>query len=145
MYVKIPERVVLALNLDPEETYRVMKYMYGLYYAGWPSASPSCPTASAAAYLTYVYSTSLVSIVDESHDIEELKAMMEQLFEIIVLADRHSGVNIEHRDDELLKLTQLKLLNSILTEFDDEIKAAKGRHMTNRPVISDEPFDRMSI
>ena len=169
LYVKIPKRVALALNLDPEETYRVMKYMYGLpdagraYYDAYSehlmsngftrSVSDLCLFHKSGVHGRRVYAwihvdDTLVA-ADDLDDIEEFKAMMQQRFEITVneLADQHLGVNIEHREDGSLKLTQLKLLNSILTEFDEEIKAAKGRHLVpfspNRPAISDEPFDRM--
>ena len=34
LYVLLPRRGALALNLDPEQTYRVRKYIYGLPDAG---------------------------------------------------------------------------------------------------------------
>ena len=34
LYVKLPKRVALALNLNPDQTYRVKRFMYGLPDAG---------------------------------------------------------------------------------------------------------------
>ena len=34
LYVKLPRRVAEAINLDPDQTYRVMRYIYGLPDAG---------------------------------------------------------------------------------------------------------------
>ena len=34
LYIMLPKRVAIALNLDPDQTYRVKRYMYGLPEAG---------------------------------------------------------------------------------------------------------------
>ena len=169
LYVKIPKRVALALNLDPDETYRVKKYMYGLpdagraYYDAYSehlmsngftrSVSDLClfhkTSARGSRVFVWIHVDDTLIAADDLTDIEDFKIMMQKRFEITVneLADQHLGVNIEHREDGSLKLTQVKLLNSILTEFDEAIQAAKGRHLVpfnpNRPATSDEPFDRL--
>ena len=169
LYVVLPKRVSLALGLNPTQTYRVKRYIYGLpdagraYYDAYSEHLMSHGFSRSVSDLCLFYKTGTrgrrvyvwihvddtLIAADDLDDIEDFKTMMKKRFEITVneLADQHLGVNIEHRSDGSLKLTQAKLMNNVLTEFEEDIRSTKGRHLVpfipNKPMVDDQPFDRM--
>ena len=171
LYIMLPKRVAIALNLDPDQTYRVKRYMYGLpdagraYYDAYSehllqhgftrTVSDLCLFVKIHAPDRHVYVWIHVDDTliagDRLEDIESFKQMMTKRFEITVNAeaDHHRGVNIQRLEDGSLKLTQSKLLATIF----DECQHVLGSEST-RPIVplrpnnpqSDEstPYDRKS-
>lgn len=149
LYVKIPKLVSLALNLDPDQTYRVKKYIYGLpdsgraYYEAYSkhlmengyqrSAHDPClffsvPSDDQRIYIWIHVDDTLVA-ADRAEDIDHFKQVIEKKFKITVneKADKHLGVNISQLSDGSIKLTQSKLLQSIFDEFLEDSQRGKRR------------------
>ena len=168
LYVKFPKLVALALNRNPDTTYRVKKYVYGLpdsgraYYEAYSnhliehgylrSTNDPClffriKSPTRRIYIWAHVDDTLVA-ADDVSDIEELKEAIRTRFQITVNeeADQHLGVNIAKQKDGSLKLTQSKLLKSIFDEFLEPAK--QGRRRTRVPMKpnprleDDSPFDR---
>ena len=168
LYVILPKRVAMVLGLDPNQTYRVKKYIYGLpdagraYYDAYSShllENGFKRSISDVCLFFKIYSTTrrvyvwihvddTLIAADRLDDIEDFKRVMTKRFEITVNAeaDHHLGVNIETRKDGSLKLTQSKLLNNIFTEFIDALPKSNNRHrvplLPNPTSNDDSPFDR---
>ena len=170
LYVVFPRLVALALNLNPDQTYRVKKYIYGLpdsgraYYEAYSkhleehgylkSMNDPClfikiVDASRRVYVWTHVDDTLVAASDP-RDIEEFKDAVRERFKITVneAADQHLGVNIKRNGDGSVKLTQSKLLKNIFDEYLDEAK--RGRRRLGPPLKpcsdaqDDSPYDRKS-
>ena len=168
LYVLLPRRVALALNLDPEQTYRVRRYIYGLPDAGRAYYDAYCAhllehgftrTVSDLCLFTkiiaprrrvyvWIHVDDTLIAADRLEDIEDFKTMMQKRFEITVNAeaDHHLGVNIKRLPDGSLQLTQSKLLTAIFDECKDAIEQKSSRSCVplkpNKPEGDDTPYDR---
>ena len=170
LYVVFPRLVALALNLNPDQTYRVKKYIYGLpdsgraYYEAYSkhleehgyikSMNDPClfikiVDASRRVYVWTHVDDTLVAASDP-RDIEEFKNAVRERFKITVneAADQHLGVNIKRNGDGSVKLTQSKLLKNIFDEYLDEAKRSRRRlGPPLKPSLNaedDSPYDRNS-
>ena len=168
LYVVLPRRVAMVLGLNPDQTYRVKKYIYGLpdagraYYDAYSahliendfkrSVSDPClffkvngPTRRV---YVWIHVDDTLIAADRIEDIEDFKRVMTKRFEITVNteADHHLGVNMTAQGDGSLKLTQSKLLKTIFTEFKDALPKTNNRHRVplnpNRTSAESDPFDR---
>ena len=170
LYVKLPKLVALAVGRDPEKTYRVKKYIYGLpdsgraYYEAYSthlienkylrSINDPClfykivnPTRK-----IYVWIHVDDTLVAATHieDIEEFKENIRKRFQITVneQADQHLGVNLKKHPDGSISLTQSKLLKNIFDEFLEEAKRGRKRlsvpMRTSQRDEDDSPYDRRS-
>ena len=168
LYIKLPKRVANALNMTPDRTYRIRRYIYGLpdagraYYDAYPehlmqngftrTASDLCLFVKLIAPRRQVYVWAQVDdtliAADELRDIEEFKTMMTKRFEITVNAeaDHHLGVNITKLPSGALRLTQKKLLSNIFEECQDALSNISSRPIVpfkpNRPSNEDQPFSK---
>ncbi len=170
LYVKFPRLVAIALGRDPDQTYRVKKYIYGLpdsgraYYEAYSghliehgylrSRNDPCLFFKIRSTTRKVYVWIHVddTLVAATHpeDIEEFKEDVKRRFQITVNADvdQHLGVNIKKNNDGSFSLRQSKLLKNIFNEFLEEAK--KGRKRLSVPMRTtirdqdDTPFDRRS-
>ena len=128
LYVMLPKRVAEVLELDPNQTYRVLQYIYGLpdagraYYDAYSehlisngyhrTASDPCLffkiLGSRRRVYIWIHVDDTLIAADDLRDIEEFKEVMRKRFEITVNeeADHHLGVNIHHLPDGSLKLMQ---------------------------------------
>ena len=126
LYVLLPRRVALALNLDSEETNRVRRYIYGLpdagraYYAAYcapllehgftGTVSDLCLFTKIIAprqrVYVWIHIDDTLIAADRLKDIEDFKAMRQKRFEITVNAEaeHHLGVNIKLMNSEPLRL-----------------------------------------
>ena len=156
LYVMLPKRVAIALNLDPNQTYRIRRYIYGLpdagraYYDAYSehllehgfvrTVSDPCLftkiNASDRRVYVWVHVDDTLIAADHLEDIEHFKTMMTKRFEITVNAeaDHHLGVNIQRLEDGSLKLTQSKLLTTI---FEECAEALEG--LSKRPMVPLRP------
>ena len=170
LYVVFPRLVSQVLNLNPDQTYRVKKYIYGLpdsgraYYEAYSkhleehgylkSINDPCLfikiiNASRRVFVWIHVDDTLVA-ASNPQDIEEFKSAVKERFQITVneAADQHLGVNMTRNSDGSVRLTQSKLLKSIFDEYLDEAK--RGRRRLGPPLkhssdIQDEtPYDRKS-
>ena len=108
LYIKLPKRVAEVINLNPKQTYRILKYIYGLpdagraYYDAYANhlmengfsrtASDPCLSFKTTAPTRRVYvwihvDDTLLMAADELEDIEDFKRMMTKRFEITVNAE----------------------------------------------------------
>ena len=114
----LPKLVAEALNLDPKQTYRVLKYIYGLPDAGRANYDAYSEHLTQHGYhrttsdpclfykiignrrrvYIWIHVDDTLIAADDLRDIEEFKRVMEKRFEITVNedADHHLGVNIQH-------------------------------------------------
>lgn len=144
LYVMLPKRVAEALNLNPKQTYRVLKYIYGLpdagraYYDAYSehlmshgytrTISDPClffkTIGNRRRVYIWIHVDDTLIAADDLRDIEEFKDVMRKRFEITVNeeADHHLGVNIERLEDGSLKLTQSKLLGNIFSEHSEALQ-----------------------
>ncbi len=168
LYVILPKKVAEVLGLNPDQTYRVKRYIYGLpdagraYYDAYSShllengfrrsVSDLClffkiiePTRRV---YVWIHVDDTLIAADRLEDIESFKEIMKKRFEITVNAeaDHHLGVNITTLEDGSLQLTQTKLLNSIFTEFEEHLPKSNSRNRVplnpNRQSSNSDPFDR---
>ncbi len=171
LYIKLPKRVAEAIDLDPNQTYRVLKYIYGLpdagraYYDAYSNhlmengfsrtVSDHCLFYKIVSPVRRVYvwihvDDTLIA-ADLLEDIESFKEMMTKRFEITVNAeaDHHLGVNIQKLPDGSLKLTQSKLLNAVFEECRDALRSKSTRPTVplkpTREVTESEPYDRKNF
>ena len=168
LYVRLPKLVAQAVGRDPEKTYRVKKYIYGLpdsgraYYEAYSthlidngylrSTSDPCLfykiiSPDRKVYVWIHVDDTLVA-ASRAEDIEEFKDAIRKRFQITVneAADQHLGVNIKKNQDGSISLTQSKLLKNIFDEFLDEAKTGRKRlsvpMRTNIRDPDQSPFDR---
>ena len=168
LYIKLPKRVAEAINLNPNQTYRVLKYIYGLpdagraYYDAYSShlmengfaRTDSDPclffkiVGPRRRVYVWIHVDDTLIAADYLEDIEDFKKMMTKRFEITVNAeaDHHLGVNITKLPDGSLKLTQSKLLNAIFEECEDALRSKSTRPTVplkpTREADESEPYDR---
>ena len=168
LYVVFPKLVAEALNLDPKQTYRVQKYIYGLpdagraYYDAYSdhlishgynrTASDPCLffkiLGNRRRVYIWIHVDDTLIAADDLRDIDEFKEVMQKRFEITVNeeADHHLGVNIQHLEDGSLKLTQSKLLSNIFKEHEEALQNIRVRNSVplnpNTSSTDDTPFDR---
>ena len=168
LYVKLPKLVALALNRNPDQTYRVKKYIYGLpdsgraYYEAYskhltengylksvhdPCLFMKITSPTRRVYIWIHVDDTLVA-ADYPEDIERFKEDIMKRFKITVndKVDKHLGVNIARREDGSIKLTQPKLLKMIMDEFEEDARRSRRRlsvPMKSIPKSGDDtPFDR---
>ena len=140
LYIKLPKRVAEVINLNPKQTYRILKYIYGLpdagraYYDAYANhlmengfsrtASDPClsfkTTAPTRRVYVWIHVDDTLIAADELEDIE---LDDEAIFEITVNAeaDHNLGVNIQRIPNCSLKLTQSKLSNTVFEECRDAL------------------------
>ena len=170
LYLKLPKLVALAVGRDPEKTYRVKKYIYGLpdsgraYYEAYSthliengylrSTNDPClffkivnPTRK---IYVWIHVDDTLVAASNKEDIEEFKDAIRKRFQITVNeeADQHLGVNLKKNPDGSVTLTQSKLLKNVFNEYLEEAK--KGRKRLSVPMRTsqrdedDSPYDRRS-
>ena len=170
LYVKLPKLVALAVGRDPEKTYRVKKYIYGLpdsgraYYEAYSahliengylrSINDPClffkiVNSTRKIYVWIHVDDTLVAASDKE-DIEEFKSAIRKKFQITVNeeADQHLGVNLKKNPDGSITLTQSKLLKNVFDEYLEEAKRGRKRlsvpMRTSQRDEDDYPYDRRS-
>jgi hypothetical protein len=148
LYIMLPKNVAEVCNLDPNVTYRVKKYIYGLpdagraYYLAYrehliakgysPTISDPCLFVRfEGAIRTYVWFHVDDTFVASTHRSEliRLQDAMREKFEITINddVDNHLGVNMTYLKDGSVKLEQRKLLHQIFAEYPpEEIRKSKG-------------------
>jgi hypothetical protein len=141
LYVTLEPSVCEALNLDPQITYRVRKYIYGLpdsgraYYQAYSShleahgykrtiSDPCLFVKVTPDSRTYVFCHVDDTFVASTCK-DELKIFQDVVklkFKITVEEDVSSylGIHIERLSDGSVQLTQPKLLNQLFEEFHPE-------------------------
>ena len=148
LYVTLPRRVAELCGLDPEKTYRVRKYIYGLpdsgraYYEAYrghliangfnPTASDPCLfTKFEDGHRTFVWfhvdDTFVASTLKSA--LLEFQEMLKTKFEITVNEEIESylGVNMEKLSDGSIKLTQPKLLQQLFDEYEAHLLPGLSR------------------
>ena len=136
LYVKLPKLVAQAVGRDPEKTYRVKKYIYGLpdsgraYYEAYSthliengylrSINDPCLffkiTSPQRKVYVWIHVDDTLVAASLPDDIEDFKNAIRKKFQITVneAADQHLGVNVKKHEDGSITLTQSKLLKNIL-------------------------------
>ena len=170
LYVKLPKLVALAVGRDPDKTYRVKKYIYGLpdsgraYYEAYSnhliengylrSVNDPCLffkiISPARKVYVWIHVDDTLIAASQVEDIEDFKMAIRKRFEITVneAVDQHLGVNIKKHEDGSITLTQSKLLKNIFDEYLEEAKQGRKRlsvpMRTSNRDPDESPFDRRS-
>jgi Reverse transcriptase (RNA-dependent DNA polymerase) len=163
LYLTLPKNVAEICGLDPNVTYRVKRYIYGLPDAGrayylaykehlmqhgyFPTASDPCLFVRFEGDIrTYVWFHVDDTFVASTHkeELTRLQDKMKLRFEITVNyeVDNHLGIKMEKLADGSVRLTQPKLLKQIFDEYPpDEIHQSKGVPVPLRASSSDTTND----
>ena len=168
LYLKLPKIIAQICGFDPQQTYRVKKYIYGLpdagraYYDAYSthlidngfSRSVADPclfykfTDPSNRTYVWIHVDDTLVAATRLEDIEAFKAMMTKRFKITVneKADQHLGVNIHRLEDGSLKLTQSKLLRAVFTEFPVDEERSHRKYLVplvpNKKAKNSELFHR---
>ena len=160
LYVKLEPHVAEALGKDPNATYRINKYLYGLpdsdraYYQGYSAhleingykrtVSDPCLfvkiTNTARTYVwIHVDDTIVASTVKE--ELEEFKRVIGLKYAYTVQEDLDSflGVHIHRNTDGSVRLTQPKLLAELFQEYKPE--EMRGTSRVRTPQTGQEEDD----
>jgi histone deacetylase 1/2 len=148
LYLQLPRAVAEVCGLDPNQVYRIKKYLYGLpdagraYYLAYrehllqngyaPTASDPCLfvrlTDKETTYIWFHVDDTFVAS-NAKEGIDRLTRVMQKRFQVTLNedVDSHLGVNMERLPDGSVKLTQKKLLHHIFEEyFPEEVKGVRG-------------------
>jgi histone deacetylase 1/2 len=148
LYVTLPKLVAEVCNLDPNQTYRVKKYIYGLpdagraYYIAYrnhliqneyiPTASDPCLFVKfidgEKTFIWFHVDDSFVASTTRK-GIDAFATMLRSRFQITVnnAADVHLGINMKKLKDGSIRLTQPKLLKQIFDEYSpNTMQKSKG-------------------
>jgi histone deacetylase 1/2 len=167
LYVKLPRLVAEICSLDPNQTYRVRKYIYGLpdagraYYLSYrhhllsngylSTASDPCLFVKFSGHeTTYVWfhvdDTFIASTTRKG--IDDFAEVLRYKFQITMTdTDNHYlGINMKKLADGSTKLEQSKLLNQIFDEYPpEELRVSKGIPVPMRSIevtsIADDALD----
>ena len=148
IYIRMPAKVMSALGIPEETVYRIKKYIYGLpdsgraYYlayakllqeAGYEKAkSDPCLffrlSGGERIYIWIHVDDTFVAATSEEL-LQELEDVIRKQYTITVKRDVESylGVKFEHFSNGDVKLTQPKLLNALLEEYEDELEKHRAR------------------
>ena len=163
LYVTLPRNVAEVCGLDPEQTYRIHKYIYGLpdsgkaYYLAYrnhllehgynPTFSDPCLFTkfedNHRIYIWFHVDDTYVASSDKKY-IMEFQNILQKKFEITINenVDAYLGVNMKKLADGSIQLTQPKLLKTIFEEYKDVIDGDNSRtHYPSKPqatVLDDE-------
>jgi len=140
LYLKLPKLVSEVCGLDPNVTYRVRKYLYGLpdagraYYiaytdhltqAGYtPTSSDPClftkinETKGMRTYIWFHVDDTFIATT-HPEEIDSFRNCLMSKFNITTNTEvtGHLGINYEHLANGAIKLSQQKLLGEILKEY----------------------------
>ena len=170
LYLKLPAKVAKACGLDPNQLYRVKKYLYGLpdagraYYLAYSqhlldngytkSASDPClfmkidPSRDLRTYIWFHVDDTLVSSTHKEEltifeNILKLKCKITADYDVT----SHLGITLTRQDDGSLKLSQPKLLDQILKEYPSKSFNFPAREMNKQleqsPEIERTPYLRL--
>jgi hypothetical protein len=160
LYIKLPKLVAIICGFNPEQTYRVKKYIYGLpdagraYYLAYrhhllengylPTASDPCLFVrfedGETTYVWFHVDDSFVASTTRA-GIDRFNDVLRKRFKITVNddADIHLGVNMTKMSNGCVKLGQSKLLHQIFTEFPpDSIRSFRVTPVPLRPYDENE-------
>lgn len=144
--VKLERQVAEAADLDPNQLYKVNKYIYGLPDAGRAYYNAYSEVLTSNGYiksmldpcLFYRHSDTggviyIMIHVDDTYvcssdaeELDRLDKVLKSRFEITtnIDADDYLGIHIEQVDAHTIKLSQPKLLQQLFSEFPDDGKSA---------------------
>ena len=138
LYIRFPRAIALALHLDPDQLYRVKRYIYGLPDAGRAyylalsqhlmnngyvkSASDPCLFHTInKENRTYLWShvDDLFCISTDANELQKLHDILASKFPVKMNTEvtSHLGIQLEKTNDGSLKLTQPKLLHELFQEY----------------------------
>ena len=168
LYIKLPKLVAEACGLNPNITYRVKKYLYGLpdagraYYiaytdhliqAGYSStASDPClftksdPQRNMRTYVWFHVDDTFVAST-HPEEIANFKDCLADKFKITTNPEvsGHLGVNYEHLPSGAIKLSQEKLLGEIFNEYPPrkyDSSCPQRISSRDKELINSEPVDQ---
>jgi hypothetical protein len=159
LYVVFPRNVAEALGMDPDQKYRIRKYLYGLpdagraYYQAYSShlissgynrtiSDPCLFVKLDGTNKTYVWchvDDTFVCCTREA-DLQVFQAAVRKKFKITVVNDvtEYLGIKISAMRNGDCKLTQPKLLKSVLEEYADQLSTKPGRTEISPQRVHDE-------
>ena len=168
IYVRIPAKVMTALGFPEHIVYRIKKYIYGLpdsgraYYLAYAKLLQDAAYQKAKSdpclffrvsgeqriYIWIHVDDTFVAATSEEL-LQELEEVIKSQYKITIKYDVESylGVKFEHRSNGDVKLTQPKLLNSLLEEYKEELKNHRAREplspqrLPASHSLNDEPMD----
>ena len=138
LYIKLPKALALALGRDPDQLYRVKKYIYGLPDAGRAyylallqhlvenrftesSFDPCLFYKINGECRTYLWShvDDLFCISTNNNELQKLNEVLASIFPIKMNIDvtTHLGIQIDKTKDGGIRVTQPKLLHELFQEF----------------------------
>lgn len=158
LYVVLPSNVAEVCGLKPDQKYRIRKYLYGLpdagiaYYRAYSShliakgykrsmSDPCLFIKIEGKTRTYVWTHVDDTFVCSTHKylLEMFVMDMKQKFDITVVedVDEYLGIKMEYLATGDVKLTQPKLLNSLLEEHADAIGLESSRGIPSPQRVTD--------
>lgn len=168
LYITLPEEISNACNLNPNQLYRIRKYLYGLPDAGKAFYEAYAAQLESHNYIrsrsdpclfvkfgnngrrTYICIHVDDTFVCSTHkdELERLQMVLKEVFEITVTpeVDSYLGIQLEKLSDGSVKLCQPKLLDQLLSEYNDRLTGrTPDSPMRNEPLPSHSPsMDRNS-
>lgn len=138
LYIKLPRALAIALDRDPDQLYRVKKYIYGLPDAGRAyylalsehlvengyiksSFDPCLFYKINGECRTYLWShvDDLFCVSTNNEELQILNEILSSKFPIKMNTDvtTHLGIQIDKTKDGGIKMTQPKLLHELFQEF----------------------------
>lgn len=140
LYLRFPKRLAQACNLNPDNLYRVKKYLYGLPDAGRAyylalhshltehgynvSIHDSClfykiNAESGLRVLIWTHVDDLFCAASHPEEIQTLNDILSRRFPVKInySIDSHLGINMETQENGSVKLTQPKLLGQIFQNY----------------------------
>jgi len=158
IFLRLPREVAITCNLDPNVIYRINKYLYGLpdsgraYYRAYSShliskgyartaSDPCLFTKIEGDRRTYIWIHVDDSFVASTHqdELTKLQDCIREKYQITVNneANQYLGINFEKLPGGNVKLTQPKLLQSIIDEHSDYLiystATSTGTHSISTP------------
>jgi hypothetical protein len=166
LYLKLEPHIAIALGRNPEATYRIRKYLYGLpdsgraYYKGYSAhiikhgykrtvSDPCLFVKINDDSRTYVWihvdDTFVAS--NRTHELLEFQRIVGLKYEYTVQNDVESylGIHMTKLKDGSIRLTQPKLLADIFAEFIPEAMPGTNKVTAPRSKISDQEWDQTPI
>lgn len=154
IFLRLPREVAITCNLNPNVIYRINKYLYGLpdsgraYYRAYSShlmnkgyartaSDPCLFTKIEGDRRTYIWIHVDDSFVASTHQDELMKLQdcIREKYQITVNndANQYLGINFEKLPNGNVKLTQPKLLQSIIDEFSDYLSTHRSNANYSTP------------
>jgi hypothetical protein len=166
LYLKFPKHLAKACGLNPEQLYRIKKYMYGLpdagraYYIAYSKAltdngytmSKSDPclflrfdeTQNMRTYVWIHVDDTFVSSTHQS-ELKRFEEIIGSVFPITANFDvtSHLGISLTKHEDGSLSLSQSKLLQQIFDEYPSSERKSKypAVNRNDHPVEHTDNYD----